>query len=223
MEQRSKVVPILPQFGCVFDVDPVSGRITGNAGVRGRPTLGEIMATLWPNATTPMRHNRTLGAAHFEFRNSSGGLSAVFFDDSSTVARKAALVEGLGLGGIGFWPADGTSYRDQINRPLAEALWKAVERCGTLRAAVEDCGRLWKDVEGCGRPLAWHDGEARAFSRGAAKGRRQRGAGSGREGHDRINMDQRFHFSLQQQRRQGKEPSWTRACTHPSQVGQDDI
>ena len=78
---RHKLVMALPQFGCVFDVDPSSGARVGNhsvrRGVRSTPSLGEITSSLLPNATGAVMHDAELGAAFFHFRNASGGLQGV--------------------------------------------------------------------------------------------------------------------------------------------------
>ena len=141
---------VFPWFGCDFVCDPAGGdscknvvakpqseRIlpgdsnNGNTphggdgcgvGVDAGPGIGEVYQLL-PNATQPVQLSVVPDfTKHFTWKNGSGGLHEVWYDDAQTMAVKMAAAKQIGLRGVGMWTSDATMW----NASLAKEMWAAV-------------------------------------------------------------------------------------------------
>ena len=146
---------IFPWFGCDFvclDKDctsvakkPKSERIlpgdsnSGNTphggdgcgiGVDAGPGYAEVLQLL-PNATTKPTIQPSTYTNYFSWKNGSGGLHQVWYDDPVTLEKKYQAAKANKLKAVGMWTSDATMF----NREAAAAMWKAVPAPKKLRAA----------------------------------------------------------------------------------------
>jgi hypothetical protein len=119
---------LLPWYGCAFDCSGTGEAYGGcpttpafaNTDAR-TTTFGDIVEHFLPNATTPPTLNASSVTKVLNYRNASGTLHQLWYDDAETLTRKYAAIKAAGVGAIGMWTADATN-----NASVATALWDAV-------------------------------------------------------------------------------------------------
>ena len=84
--------------------------------------MPEVVQELLPNATTAPTLNRTLGANWFNWRNSSGQMHQVWYDDPVSLGMKYNRTQEVGMSVVGMWVADATGFDEEATK----AMWAAL-------------------------------------------------------------------------------------------------